>query len=90
MIDVNIKGVLYGIAAALPYMPRQKSGHFINVSSVAGQKVDPGFAAYAATKHAVRALSRSPSANRMMWISTRLCSDQRARNFIGRTETCRM
>ncbi len=57
MIDVNIKGVLYGIAAALPYMQRQKSGHVINVSSVAGHKVGPGFAVYAATKHAVRALS---------------------------------
>ena len=57
MIDVNIKGVLYGIAAALPHMKAQKSGHFINVSSVAGHKVGPGFAVYAATKHAVRALS---------------------------------
>jgi NADP-dependent 3-hydroxy acid dehydrogenase YdfG len=57
MIDVNIKGVLYGIAAALPYMQQQKSGHFINVSSVAGHRVGPGFAVYAATKHAVRALS---------------------------------
>ena len=57
MIDVNIKGVLYGIAAALPYMKQQKSGHFSNVSSVAGHKVGPGFAVYAATKHAVRALS---------------------------------
>src|SRR6516165_4630388 len=57
MIDVNIKGVLYGIAAALPYMKQQKSGHFINVSSVAGHKVGPGFAVYAATKFAVRALS---------------------------------
>lgn len=57
MIDVNIKGVLYGIAAALPYMTAQKSGHFINVSSVAGHKVGPGSAIYAATKHAVRALS---------------------------------
>ena len=57
MIDVNIKGVLYGIAAALPYMKEQKAGHFINVSSVAGHKVGPGFAVYAATKHAVRALS---------------------------------
>jgi len=56
-IDVNIKGVLYGIAAALPYMQQQKSGHIINVSSVAGHKVGPGFAVYAATKHAVRALS---------------------------------
>lgn len=57
MIDVNIKGVLYGIAAALPHMQRQKAGHFINVSSVAGHKVGPGFAVYAATKFAVRALS---------------------------------
>jgi NADP-dependent 3-hydroxy acid dehydrogenase YdfG len=56
-IDVNIKGVLYGIAAALPYMKRQKSGHIINVSSVAGHKVRPGSAVYAATKHAVLALS---------------------------------
>ena len=57
MIDVNVKGVLYGIAAALPYMKQQKAGHFINVSSVAGHRVGPGFAVYAATKHAVRALS---------------------------------
>ncbi len=57
MIDVNIKGVLYGIAAALPYMKRQKTGHIINVSSVAGHKVGPGSAVYSATKHAVRALS---------------------------------
>ena len=57
MIDVNIKGVLYGIAAALPYMKQQKAGHIINVSSVAGHKVGPGSAVYAATKHAVRALS---------------------------------
>jgi NADP-dependent 3-hydroxy acid dehydrogenase YdfG len=56
-IDVNIKGVLYGIAAALPYMKQQKSGHIINVSSVAGHKVGPGSAVYAATKHAVLALS---------------------------------
>ena len=57
MIDVNIKGVLYGIAAALPYMQQQKSGHIINVSSVAGHKVRPASAVYAATKHAVLALS---------------------------------
>jgi len=56
-IDVNIKGVLYGIAAALPYMKQQKAGHIINVSSVAGHKVHAGGAVYAATKHAVRALS---------------------------------
>jgi NADP-dependent 3-hydroxy acid dehydrogenase YdfG len=57
MIDVNIKGVLYGIAAALPHMVRQKSGHVINVSSVAGHKVRPSSAVYAATKHAVRVIS---------------------------------
>jgi len=57
MIDVNIKGVLYGIAAALPYMKGQKAGHIINVSSVAGHKVRPGGAVYSATKHAVRVIS---------------------------------
>jgi len=57
MIDVNLKGVLYGIAAALPYLKDQKSGHIINVSSVAGHKVRPGSAVYAATKAAVRMLS---------------------------------
>jgi NADP-dependent 3-hydroxy acid dehydrogenase YdfG len=57
MIDVNIKGVLYGIAAALPHMKAQKSGHIINVSSVYGHVVDPGATVYCATKHAVRALS---------------------------------
>ncbi|MFC3650091.1 SDR family oxidoreductase [Dyella humi] len=56
-IDVNIKGVLYGIAAALPYMKQQKSGHIINVSSVAGRSVRPGSAVYAATKSAVLMLS---------------------------------
>jgi len=57
MIDVNLKGVLYGIAAALPRMKEQKSGHIINVSSVAGHKVRPGSTVYAATKAAVRMLS---------------------------------
>lgn len=57
MIDVNLKGVLYGIAAALPYMQQQKSGHIINTSSVAGHKVRPGSAVYAATKTAVRVIS---------------------------------
>ncbi|MBX6379386.1 MAG: SDR family oxidoreductase [Thermoflavifilum aggregans] len=57
MIDVNVKGVLHGIAAALPYMKKQKSGHFINVSSVAGHHVIQGGAVYSATKFAVRALS---------------------------------
>ena len=57
MIDVNLKGVLYGIAAALPHFEKQRSGHFINISSVAGLKVRAGNAVYAATKHAVRAIS---------------------------------
>lgn len=56
-IDVNIKGVLYGIAAALPYMKQQKSGHIINVSSVAGRTVRTGNAVYAATKSAVLMLT---------------------------------
>ncbi|HTV63624.1 MAG TPA: SDR family oxidoreductase [Verrucomicrobiae bacterium] len=57
MVDVNIKGVLYGIAAALEHMKRQKFGHVINVSSVAGHKVTLDGAVYCATKHAVRVLS---------------------------------
>ena len=57
MIDVNLKGVLYGIAAALSHMTRQKSGHIINVSSVAGHKVGKNNAVYCATKTAVRVLS---------------------------------
>jgi NADP-dependent 3-hydroxy acid dehydrogenase YdfG len=57
MIDVNLKGVLYGIAAALPHMMKQKSGHIINLSSVAGHKLFGGSAVYSATKFGVRALS---------------------------------
>lgn len=57
MVDVNIKGVLYGVAAVMPIMQAQESGHIINVSSVAGHKVFPGGAVYCATKFAVRAIS---------------------------------
>lgn len=57
MIDVNVKGVLYGIAAALPHMKEQEHGHIINVSSVAGHTVTKGGVVYCATKHAVRAIS---------------------------------
>ena len=57
MIDVNIKGVLNGIAAVLPYMKAQQSGQIINTSSVAGHKVFTGSAVYSATKYAVRALT---------------------------------
>jgi len=58
MIDINIKGVMYGIAAALPIFEQQGSGHFINISSVAGIKVfSPGGSVYSGTKYAVRAIS---------------------------------
>lgn len=57
MVDVNIKGILYGIAAVLPHMTRQNAGHIINVASVAGLKVPADGSVYSATKHAVRALS---------------------------------
>ncbi|STO71737.1 SDR family oxidoreductase [Avibacterium paragallinarum] len=58
MIDVNIKGVLYGIAAVLPTMLAQNSGHIINLSSVAGLKVSSGGGTvYSATKFAVKAIS---------------------------------
>jgi NADP-dependent 3-hydroxy acid dehydrogenase YdfG len=57
MVDVNIKGVLHGIAAALPVFREQGSGHFVNVASTAGFKVVPTMAVYAGTKFAVRAIS---------------------------------
>lgn len=58
MIDINVKGVLYGIAAALPQFRKQNSGHFINIASVAGVKVfSPGGTVYSGTKFAVRAIS---------------------------------
>jgi len=56
MIDVNLRGVLYGIAAALPYMKEQKSGQIINTGSVAAYKLFPAAAVYCATKFAVREL----------------------------------
>lgn len=57
MVDVNIKGVLYGIAAALSEMEKQQDGHIINLSSVAGHAVFETSAVYSGTKHAVRAIS---------------------------------
>ena len=57
MIDVNIKGVLYCTAAVLPHMRESKSGHIINISSVAGRIVFPAGSVYCATKHAVTAFS---------------------------------
>ena len=57
MIDINIKGVLYGIAAALPVFRRQGSGHFVNIASTAAHRIVPNMAVYCGTKFAVRALS---------------------------------
>jgi len=57
MIDVNIKGVLYCTAAVIPHMLEKKSGHIVNISSVAGRIVFPSGSVYCATKHAVTAIS---------------------------------
>jgi NADP-dependent 3-hydroxy acid dehydrogenase YdfG len=57
MIDVNLRGTLYGIAAVLPQMQRQGEGHIVNLASTAGHRVDPTAAVYCATKFGVRALS---------------------------------
>lgn len=57
MIDVNIKGVLYCTAAVIPHMMEKKSGHIVNISSVAGRIVFPSGSVYCATKHAVTAFS---------------------------------
>ena len=57
MIDVNIRGVLHGIAAALPVMKKQRSGQVINLSSIGGHTVSPTAAVYCATKFAVNAIS---------------------------------
>ncbi|MCP3140064.1 SDR family oxidoreductase [Pyxidicoccus xibeiensis] len=57
MIDVNIRGVLHGIAAGLPLMKKQRSGQFINISSIGGHAVSPTAAVYCATKFAVMAIS---------------------------------
>lgn len=57
MVDVNIKGVLYGIAAVLPEMTQRGSGHIINIASVGALSVSPTAAVYCATKFAVRAIS---------------------------------
>jgi NADP-dependent 3-hydroxy acid dehydrogenase YdfG len=59
MIDVNIKGVLYGIAAALPIFRRQEHGHIVNVISTAGLKILPTMGVYAATKNAVRTITEA-------------------------------
>jgi len=57
MIDINIKGILYGIAAALPVFRKQGFGHFVNTASTAGHKTVPNQSVYSGTKFAVRAIS---------------------------------
>ncbi|MBB1249784.1 SDR family oxidoreductase [Rhizobium sp. G21] len=57
MVDVNIKGVLYGIAAVLPHMTERGSGHIVNIASIGALAVSPTAAVYCATKFAVRAIS---------------------------------
>lgn len=95
MIDVNIKGVLYGIAAVLPSMLERKAGHIINVSSIAGRRMMPGAAVYCATKHAVHALSeglRSEVATSNVrvtiiapgWVETELQSHVKDERIINR------
>lgn len=59
MIDVNVKGVLYGIAAALPVFERQKSGHIVNIVSTAGLAIVPTMGVYGATKNAVRTITEA-------------------------------
>jgi NADP-dependent 3-hydroxy acid dehydrogenase YdfG len=57
MVDVNVNGVLNGIAAVLPTMIEQRAGHIVNIGSVAGRRPFPGGTVYSATKFAVRGLS---------------------------------
>ncbi|TPG25598.1 SDR family oxidoreductase [Mycolicibacterium hodleri] len=57
MIDVNVRGLLYGINAVLPHFHRQRAGHFVTVASIAGLQVSPTSAVYSGTKHAARAIT---------------------------------
>nr|WP_319643900.1 SDR family oxidoreductase [Dickeya dianthicola] len=66
-IDINLKGTLYGIAAVLPIMKKQNSGHIINISSLSGHRVRPSSAVYSATKFAVRAISEGVRMEMTPW-----------------------
>lgn len=59
MIDINIKGVLYGMAAAIPVFNQQQAGHIVNIISTAGLKITPMMGVYAGTKNAVRTISEA-------------------------------
>jgi len=59
MIDINLKGVLYGMAAAIPVFKKQEAGHIVNIISTSGIKISPTQGVYAATKNAVRTLTEA-------------------------------
>lgn len=59
MIDINIKGVLYGMAAAIPIFKQQQSGHIVNIISTAGLKIVPLMGVYAGTKNAIRTIAEA-------------------------------
>lgn len=59
MIDINLKGVLYGMAAAIPVFQKQQLGHIVNIISTSGLKISPTMGVYAATKNAVRTLTEA-------------------------------
>ncbi|WP_347373972.1 SDR family oxidoreductase [Aequorivita sp. Q41] len=59
MIDINLKGVLYGMAAAIPVFKNQKSGHIINIISTSGIKIVPMQGVYAGTKNAIRTIAEA-------------------------------
>jgi NADP-dependent 3-hydroxy acid dehydrogenase YdfG len=94
MVDVNIKGVLYGIAAALPRMLKQKSGHIINVSSVAGHVLFPTAAVYCGTKFAVRAITEGLRREAKPHVRTTIISpgavESELANTITDAETAKM
>lgn len=96
VIDINIKGVLYGIAAALPVMTEHKRGHIINISSMAGQKVGLGIGVYSATKFAVNAITEglrmelSPRSNIRATVITPGAANTELRNTITDPDVLRM
>lgn len=82
MIDINIRGVLHGIAAALPVFERQKEGHFINVISTAGLRIVPTMGVYAATKNAVRTITEALRQENSHFRVTEVSPGMIATNFV--------
>ncbi len=84
MIEVNLKGTLYGIAAALPIFIQQNAGHFVNVISTAGISVVPAMGVYAGTKNAVRTISEAlRQESRGRWRVTGVSPGYVATEFAG-------